>query len=64
VQRTVRPEPVRERTSTARDAVAIQPCARSCGLVAAMLRALAHHSGKSVAATAVTWGLDPWPDDD
>lgn len=55
---------MRERTSTARDAVAIPPCARSCGLVAAMLRDLARHSGVSVQTMAVRWGLDPWPDDD
>lgn len=44
--------------------VVIQPCARSCGLVAAMLRDLARRSGVSVQTMAVTWGLDPWPDDD
>lgn len=64
MQRTVRPEPVRERTSTARDVIVLPPCARSCGLVAAMLRDLARHSGVSVQTMAVRWGLDPWPDDD
>lgn len=64
MQRTVRPEPAPERTSTARDDVAIPPCARGCPLVAAMLRDLARRSGVSVQTMAVMWGLDPWPDDD